>query len=90
MDGQTERQNQTLEKYLRAYVNYQQDDWVTLLPLAEFVYNNIVHASTGVTLFYAEPMVHPSIEEVIRNFPANRSVPDVPEAKARAEQMVEL
>lgn len=27
-DGQTERQNQTLEQYLRGYANYQQDDWV--------------------------------------------------------------
>ena len=27
-DGQTERQNQTLEQYLHNYVNYQQDNWV--------------------------------------------------------------
>ncbi len=27
-DGQTERQNLTLEQYLRAYVNYMQDDLV--------------------------------------------------------------
>ena len=27
-DGQTERQNQTLEHYLRCYINYRQDDWV--------------------------------------------------------------
>ena len=26
-DGQTERQNFTLEQYMRAYVNYLQDDW---------------------------------------------------------------
>src|SRR4051794_15927973 len=45
-DGQTERQNQVLEQYLRAYVDYQQDDWVTMLPMAEFTYNNSVHSST--------------------------------------------
>jgi len=39
-DGQTERTNSTLEQYLRAYVNYQQDNWKELLPVAEFAYNN--------------------------------------------------
>jgi transposase InsO family protein len=42
-DGQTERQNQTMEQYLRAFSNYEQDIWVELLPLAEFAYNNSVH-----------------------------------------------
>ncbi len=27
-DEQMERQNRTLEQYLRSYVNYRQDDWV--------------------------------------------------------------
>ena len=39
-DGQTERTNTILEQYLQAYVNYQQDNWVELLPMAEFAYNN--------------------------------------------------
>ena len=39
-DGQTERQNQTLEQYLRAYVGDNQASWTALLPLAEFAYNN--------------------------------------------------
>jgi hypothetical protein len=50
-DGQTERQNQTLEFYLRTYCNYRQDDWVSKLALAEFTYNNSVHSSTGSTPF---------------------------------------
>jgi len=45
-DGQTERVNQELEQYLRLFVNQRQDDWVDLLPLAEFQYNNHVHSST--------------------------------------------
>jgi hypothetical protein len=89
-DGQTERQNQTLKQYLRAYVNYLQDDWVHWLPLAKFAYNNTVHASTGVTPFFAEKGFHPSIEAIVRAIPADRSVPDVPDAKARAEKLVEL
>jgi len=52
-DGQTERQNQTMEQYLRAFSNYVQDNWVELLPLAEFAYNNSVHASTRMTPFWA-------------------------------------
>src|SRR6266436_8933038 len=45
-DGQMERLNQVLEQYLRAYTNYQQDDWSSLLPLAEFAYNNATHEMT--------------------------------------------
>lgn len=45
-NGQTERQNQTLEQYLRCYVNYQQDDWVYWLLMAKFIYNNSVHSMT--------------------------------------------
>src|SRR4051812_14260459 len=39
-DGQTECTNQVLEQYLCCFVDYQQDNWVELLPLAEFAYNN--------------------------------------------------
>ncbi len=42
------------------------------------------------TPFYAERMVHPSIEEAVRDILVDGSVPDVPDAKAWAEQMVEL
>jgi len=45
-DGQTERVNQELEQYLRLFTNQRQDDWVGLLPFAEFQYNNQVHSST--------------------------------------------
>lgn len=52
-DGQTERVNGILEQYLRAYVNYQQDDWASLLPFAEFSYNNAIQSSTRHAPFYA-------------------------------------
>ena len=35
-DGETERTNAILEQYLRAYINYQQDDGCGYLQLAEF------------------------------------------------------
>ena len=50
-DGQTEWVNQELEQYLRLFVRERQDDWYTLLPLAEFSYNNHVHSSMQQTPF---------------------------------------
>ena len=46
-DGQTGRQNSTMEAYLRAFVNWEQNDWVRLFLMAEFAYNNSKNASTG-------------------------------------------
>ncbi|KAF5372651.1 hypothetical protein D9615_009824 [Tricholomella constricta] len=59
-DGLTERTNQTLEGYLRAYCSYQQDDWVDYLPLAEFVFNNSENSSTKHSPFYANYGFHPT------------------------------
>jgi hypothetical protein len=52
-DGQTERLNQTLEQYLRSYVNEQQTNWVELLPLAQFAYNSAKSESTQTSPFFA-------------------------------------
>jgi IS30 family transposase len=60
-DGQTEHMNQTLEQYLCIYCNYQQDNWLELLPLAEFSYNNAPNATTGVSPFFANKGYHPNI-----------------------------
>ena len=46
-DGQTKQQNSTIEVYLRAFINFEQNDWARLLPMAEFAYNNAKNASTG-------------------------------------------
>src|SRR5258708_5016861 len=59
-DGQMECLNQVLEQYLQAYMNYQQDDWSSLLPLAEFAYNNATNEMTRVSLFFANKGYHPS------------------------------
>jgi transposase InsO family protein len=58
-DGQTERVNQVLEHYLRAYCNYGQNNWADLLHMAEFVYNNAVHTTIGVSPFFACYGWHP-------------------------------
>ena len=50
-DSQTERQNNTMEAYLQAFINFKQNNWVWLLPMAEFAYNNAKNTSTGHTFF---------------------------------------
>jgi RNase H-like domain found in reverse transcriptase/Integrase zinc binding domain/Reverse transcriptase (RNA-dependent DNA polymerase) len=45
-DRQTERVNQELEQHLCLFINQRQDNWVGLLPFAEFQYNNHVHSAT--------------------------------------------
>jgi hypothetical protein len=62
-DGQTERLNQTIEAFLRAYVNHQQNDWVDLLPLAEFAYNNTITTAHCMTPLYANCGL-PNIEQI--------------------------
>ncbi len=57
-DGQMECTNQVLEQYLWVYTNYQQDDWATLLPMAEFTYNNAMNVTTGVSPFFANKGYH--------------------------------
>ena len=51
-NSQVEQVNSTLEQYLWIYCNYEQDNWSTLLLLAEFTYNNTPHATTGVSPFF--------------------------------------
>jgi hypothetical protein len=76
MDGQTERQNQTMEQYLRAFATYEQDNWVDLLPLAEFAYNNSVHVTTRLTPFFANYGYHPEMHFKLPS----------PEARFRSEK----
>ena len=45
---------------LRIFCNYQQDNWYTLLPLAEFAYNNTPSATMGISPFFANKGYHPN------------------------------
>ncbi|CCF50883.1 hypothetical protein NDA10_001821 [Ustilago hordei] len=69
MDGQMEQVNQVVEQYLCMYCNYEQDDWVAWLPMAAFVYNNMVHSSIGVSPFFAcyrwNPKSHPELPKQV-------------------------
>ena len=52
-NGQAERINQVLEEYLRHFLNYRQDNWVGLLPTAQYAYNSSAAEATGCTPYAA-------------------------------------
>ena len=58
IDGATERMNQTVETFLRTYIDFDQCNWARLLPIAEFVINNRDAASTGVNPFFLSHGYH--------------------------------
>ena len=50
-DKKIQRQNSRIEAYLQVFVNFKQNDWVWLLPMAKFAYNNAKNTSTCYTHF---------------------------------------
>jgi hypothetical protein len=83
-DGQTERMNQVVEAYLRAYINMEQNDWVEKLPIAQLCYNSTESESTGLTPFYANYGFTPSA------YRAPREGPNNDKARLQAELMIDL
>jgi hypothetical protein len=83
-DGQTERQNQMLEHYLRCYCSFEQDDWASHLSMAEFTYNNAKHSSTGMSPFEALYAYSPDLRLNIED-----DIPEgeAPAARERVEEM---
>ena len=51
-DGATERANQEVERYIRIFTTYAQDDWDELLPAAAMALNNRTATSTGLSPFF--------------------------------------
>ena len=51
-----------MEEYLRAHVNYLQDDWVQYLALAEFAANNQESTTTGASPFFATSGNNPRVD----------------------------
>ena len=52
-DNQSKIANQEMKRHLQAYVNYFQNNWIDLLPMAEFVANANPSVSTKIPLFQA-------------------------------------
>ena len=59
INGQSEIANQEIERHLRTFVNYQQDDWSDKLLIAEFAANNNDSASTKLSPFFALRGLYP-------------------------------
>jgi len=70
-DGQTERLNQTIEDYLPVFVSKEQDNWVYLLPMAEFAYNNLTTTGNGVSPFYTNYGFHQAAMDPVSTEPIN-------------------
>ena len=61
IDGQTERANQDVARFLRTFYSYNQDKWLSLLLIAEFADNNTVLSTIKITSFFANKGFHPRI-----------------------------
>ena len=60
-DSKTKHTNQTLERYLQIYCNYQHSNWSDLLPLVESTYNNALNTNTGVSPFFTNKGYNPNL-----------------------------
>ncbi|KAJ6439220.1 retrovirus polyprotein [Purpureocillium lavendulum] len=82
-DGATERANQEVERYIRIFTTYAQDDWDELLPAAAMALNNRMATSTGLSPFFFTHGYHlepVQVKEVLR--------PDGKSPVAKAEGIV--
>jgi hypothetical protein len=61
-DGRSQRETQPMAQNIRAICNYEQDNWVELLPLAEFDNNYSIHHSRLMTPFWANYKNHPTMQ----------------------------
>ena len=83
-NGQTEQANQEVEKYLRLYIDYRQDDWAEHLPMAKFAINSRMHSAIGMSLFELIYRYLP-----LFNIPVGRRT-GIPEVEERLEILKEV
>jgi len=57
-DRATKQMNQNVELYIRTFSNYSQNNWASLLPMAELVINNHDFVSMRVSLFFLSHEYH--------------------------------
>ena len=85
-NDQTKRQNSIIKQYFRIFVNFEQNDWIKLLSMIEFVYNNNKYAFTQMSSF--ETMQKYTFRIFFENF-ANFKVKFI-FVKKYVEKLIEL
>ena len=60
MQGQVENDNKWMETYLWMFCSHCQDNWVDLLPMAKFAYNNHHHLLIDMTMCFMNFGYHPT------------------------------
>ena len=81
-DGQSERTNQRLEQYLRIFIDYHQDNWASLLPLAQYTLNSWPNATTKKAPFELIMGYVPRVHQTARPFKS-------PTLEARLQQLTQ-
>ena len=79
-DGQSERTNQRLEQYLHIFIDYYQQNWASLLPLAQYTLNAWPNATTKKAPFELIMGHIPRVHQSVRPFKS-------PTVEARMQQM---
>ena len=91
-DGQSERANQEVERGLRTYCNYMQDDWAKWLPMVEFSDNNNLTSATQMSPFYANKGFNPrmSFDPDTTSYHSTRERLEAAKAEDIAKRMEEI
>ncbi len=89
INGQSERVNQNVERYLRFFCSYMQNDWFKWLFMIEFVNNNILSSVIFLTLFFMNKSFHPrmSFDPDIIKYESIREHLQIDRVKNISEQM---
>jgi hypothetical protein len=81
-DGQSEASNKWLEQFLRMYINHIQNNWVELLPLAQYTHNSWPSATTKKAPYELILGYIPRVHQPQRN----TTVPNLQERLKRIEE----
>ncbi len=89
IDDQSERVNQNVERYLRFFCSYMQNDWFKWLLMIEFVNNNVLSSVIFLTFFFMNKNFHSrmSFDSDIIEYESTRERLQINWVKNISEQM---
>lgn len=79
-DGATERVNQEVLAYLRAFISFAQTEWSSMLPSAQLAINNRDCSSKGLSPFFLEHGYH--VEPIQMTAPKDQNIKSQPAKRA--------